>query len=117
MTMNMGINKDGRLYFSSGPQTARKEDLKKWLSRNSDAILVKLSGNPDPSWSCSAGHLCRLERYTDDPACNVFVGNHFIGQLPDEAIAFAESVDSSPELLIAIVGKVENGDVYVYIAE
>ena len=114
--INMGISEDG-IYFSTGPLKTRKDDLHKWLGRNRDAVLVKLIGEPDPSFSCSVGHVCRIEKYANNPIYNVFVGNHLIGHLPDEAIAFAERVDSSPEFLIAIVGKVEDGNVFINIAE
>jgi len=118
MTFHMGINiKDGKIYFSTGPDRTRKEDIEKWLGRNDDAILVKLDGQPDPSFQCSIGHLCRIVKYHNDPACYAFVGDHFIGQLPDEAFSFADRLDTSPEFLISIVGKVENGDIYIYIAE
>ena len=117
MTVNTGINKDGKISFSTGPVKTRKDDLKKWLGRNDDAILVKLCGHSDPSFQCSVGHVCRIEKCSDDPAYTVFVGNHVIGQLPDEALTFADRVDSSPEFLISIVGKIENGDVFIYIAE
>ena len=116
MTANMGY-KDGQFYITNGPMKTRKEDLNKWLGRNRDAVLVKLIGHPEPSAPCSVGHLCRIEKCSDEPVYIAFVGNHPIGQLPDEAIAFAEGVDSSPEWLISIVGKIEDGDVYVYIAE
>lgn len=115
--IKMGITEDGKIYFSTGPFKTRKEDLKKWLGRNRDAILVKLNGEPDPGFSCSVGHLCRIEQNSDGSLYNVFVGNHLIGQLPDEAIAFSEPLYSSPEFLVSIVGKVENGDVFIYIAE
>ena len=118
MTIHMGINiPKGVIYFSTGPDKTRKEDLQKWLGRNNDAILVKLDGVPDPSFQCSIGHLCRIVKYDNDPACYAYVGKHFVGQLPDEAFAFADRINSSPECLISIVGKVEDGNIYIYIAE
>ena len=117
MTVRIGINLEtGKVSFSTCPVKTRKEDLKKWLGRNNDAVLVKLN-SPDSSAPCSAGHLCRIEQCDNDSGYNVFVGKHLIGQLPDEAIAFADRVDSSPDCLISIVGKVEDGDVFIYIAE
>ena len=116
MTIHMGY-KDGEFYITTGPMKPRKEDLNKWLGRNRDAVLVKLIGHPEPSAPCSVGHICRVEKINDDPAYIVFVGRHPIGQLPEEAIAFADHVGSSPEFLVSIVGKVEDGDVFVYIAE
>ena len=117
MTIHIGIKENGKINMSIGPYKTRKEDLNKWLSRNSDAILIKLIGHPEPSAPCSVGHLCRIEEGDDKNIYNVFIGNHLIGQLPDEALAFAESVDSIPDALIAIVGKRENDDVFIYIAE
>ena len=118
MTLHMGIKLDNMsIYFSTGPEKTRKEDLNKWLGRNHDAFLVKLEGQSDPSFQCSVGHLCRIVKYDNDPSCYVYVGNHLIGQLPDEAFAFAERIDSSPEFLVSIVGKVEEGNVFIYIAE
>lgn len=115
MTVHMGITQDGKMKITTGPDRTRKDDLNKWLSRNDDAVLVKLKGDHDPSFSCSAGHVCRIE--ADDNGYDVFVGNHIIGRLPDDAVTFAESVGSSPEFLISIVGKIENNDIYIYIAE
>ena len=118
MTLHMGVKLDDMsIYFSTGPEKTRKEDLNKWLGRNDDAVLVKLDGTPDPSFKCSAGHLCRIVKYNNDPAYYVFVGNHLIGLMPDEAVAFAARIDSSPEFLVSIVGKVEDGNIFVYIAE
>ena len=117
MSINLGIKEDGKITISSGPLKPRKEDLNKWLNRNTDAVLVKLEGNQEPTFSCSVGHVCRIEKGDDKGVYNVFVGGHLIGQLPDEGISFAEHVDSSPEFLISIVGKIVNNAVYVYIAE
>ena len=115
MSINLGITKDGKIKISSGSERIRKEPLDKWLGRNRDAVLVKLVGHPEPSAPCSVGHICRIEE--DDQNYNVFIGSHLIGQLPEEAIAFAEQVDSAPNYLISIVGKIEDNDVFVYIAE
>ena len=114
--VRMGINlKTGEIYISTGPLKTRKEDLNKWLGRNRDAILVKLNGQPDPAFSCSVGHLCRIEECDDDNTYNVFIGKHLMGQLPEEAISFADSMELSPDCLVAIVGKIEDGDIYIYI--
>ena len=123
MTLNMKITENGKVKMSVGPDRVRKDDLKKWLGRNSDAILVKLEGGRNDSFACSPGHVCRIEVDDDGQKYNVFVGGHMLGQLPDEALAFAERIDSSPEFMISIVGKVEHGasadldEIYVYIAE
>ena len=117
MDIRMSVNiETGKISISSGPQKTRKEDLKKWLGRNDDAVLVKLNGIPDPSFHCSVGHLCRIEECDDSTYC-VFVGKHLIGQLPDEAIAFADHVGLSPDCLVSIVGKLEDSAVFIYIAE
>ena len=115
MTIHMGISKDGKIKITNGPMRIRKEPLEKWLARNRDAILVKLIGHPEPSAPCSVGHLCRIE--ADGQNYYVFIGNHLIGQLPEEAITFAEQVNYTPDILVAIVGKVEGNDVFIYIAE
>lgn len=117
MSINMSVGIDGKVKISLGPVKVRKENLDKWLARNDDAILVKLIGHPAPSAPCSVGHLCRIEESDDGQGYDVFIGDHLIGRLPDEAIAFAQQVDYSPDCLIAIVGKVENDDVFIYIAE
>lgn len=123
MSINMKLTFDGKLKFSNGPDTVRLESLEKWLGRNRDAVLVKLEGLHDVFDKLKPGHLARIEEDDDGQHYNVFVGKHFIGQLPDEAIAFAEQVEYSPEFLIAIVGKIEYGasadsdEIYIYIAE
>ena len=118
MPVNIGMNlSTGKVSFSVGPVDTRKENLNKWLGRNSDAILVKLIDQPEHSAPCSVGHLCRIEESDDGSAYFAFVGKHLIGRLPNEAIEFANSVDLSPEFLVSIIGKIEDGDVYIYIAE
>lgn len=115
MTVKIGISADGSIKISTGSSKVRIENLEKWLKRNRDAILVKLEGNCDPSMKYKPGHVCQIES-TDDQY-SVFVGSHFIGQLPDEAISFAETIGYSPEFLVAIVGKVEDDNISIYIAE
>ena len=120
--MNIKLTADGTVKFSIGPENVRLEDLKKWLGRNRDAVLVKLEGSHDAFDKLKVGHLCRIEE-SNDGQYDVFVGSHLIGRLPDDAIAFANSVDSSPDCLIAIVGKIDYGasqnddEIYIYIAE
>lgn len=102
--------------FSTISDKTRIEMVDKYLSRNPDAILVKLNGQPDPAMAYKPGHVCGIEE--DGEKYNVFVGKHIIGQLPDEAIAFANKVDIHPCMLPAIVGKVESdGSIYIYVAE
>ena len=123
MDLKISMTSDGKVKFSSGSDKVRLDDLGKWLGRNPDALLVKLVGRPVNYAKYRVGHVCRIEEDDDGQKYNVFIGKHFIGQLPDEAIAFAEQVDSSPEFLIAIVGKIEYGasadadEIFIYIAE
>ena len=122
MEIKLGIATDGAIKISTGSKSVRIESVDKFLIRNPDAMLVKLEGDPDPSMKYKPGHLCEID---DDGSnkYNVFVGNHFIGYLPPEAIAFAESIDSSPAFLLAMVGEVEHDDnmntdkISIYIAE
>lgn len=116
MDVKMSLSMDGNIKFSTKSERTRIDDPAKFLSRNPDAILVKLSGSPDPSMKYHPGHVCGMEE--DNGNVNVFVGNHLIGQLPAEAIDFAEQVGSNPEFLIAIVGKIDDdGNIYIYVAE
>ena len=117
MGINLSVGMDGKVKVTVGPLNVRKDNLDKWLGRNRDAILVKLIGHPAPSSPCSVGHLCRIEESDDGNGYVVFIGKHLIGRLPDDAIAYAEQLDTIPDSMIAIVGKVEDGDVFVYIAE
>lgn len=107
-----------KVKISIGSQNVRLESLDKFLGRNDDAILVKLKGTADATMKYKPGHLCRIEEDDDDDQryC-VFVGKHYVGELPEEAIAFAKQVDSSPDCLVSIVGKVEADGIYIYIAE
>jgi hypothetical protein len=117
MSINLSISGDGKVKISTGSTKVRKDDLSKWLGRNRDAVLVKLEGQPAPSAPCSVGHICQIEDDPDNQRYDVFVGSHLIGYLPEEAMAFAEQVDTSPEFLISIVGKVEDDGIYIYVAE
>lgn len=101
--------------ITSGSERVRIDSLEKFLVRNPDAILVKLEGVPDQSMDYKPGHLTRIEE-TDD-GYPVFVGKHFIGNLPQEAISFAKQADMVPEFLVSMVGKYEDGSVSIYVAE
>ena len=115
MTIKMSFSPDG-FKISTGSDKVRLDSLDKFLARNRDAILVQLEGPRDPSMSYKPGHVCSIE---DDgnQEYYVFVGKHMIGRLPAEALEFAEQVESSPEYLISIVGKVEDDYISIYIAE
>ena len=115
MTIRMGITNEGKIRITTGPDKVRLEDVNKFLGRNRDAILVKLEDSSDPSMNFKPGHLCRIEE--DEDQYSVFVGKHYAGKLPDEAITYAESVESDPDCLVAMIGKVENGEIYMYVAE
>ena len=104
-----------KVTFSTRSDKTRIDSVDKFLARNRDAILVKLEGTPDASMTYTPGHVCGIEECDD--GYNVYVGKHLIGQLPDEAVTFAEQVDLSPEFLVAIVGKVEENAISIYIAE
>ena len=115
MTIKMSISNEGKIRISTGSGKVRLEDVNKFLGRNHDAVLVKLEDSPDPSMTYKPGHICEIEE--DEDQYSVFVGKHYIGKLPDEAVAFAASVESDPDCLVAMIGKVENGEIYMYVAE
>lgn len=114
MTVKMSVSPDG-IKILTGSDRVRLDSLDKFLGRNRDAILVKLEGHPDPSMTYKPGHVCNIVE--DNQKYYVFVGKHLIGMLPDEAVAFAEQVDSSPDCLVAMVGKVEEDEISIYVAE
>lgn len=114
MNVKISMDENRELSMSMGSERVRKDDLAKWLGRNNDAILVKLKGHHN--WpGCKPGHICKITEGQE--GYDVFVGSHCIGQLPDEAIAFARQIDYSPEFMISIVGKTENDDIFIYVAE
>ena len=118
MSINMKITPEGKVKISVGPERVRLDSVEKFLVRNDDAVLVKLQGPCDPSMIYKPGHVCRIEESdNNDQKYIVFVGSHMIGYLPDEAVSFAEQVDSIPEALVSIVAKVEDDGIYIYIAE
>lgn len=123
MTIHINLSSDGKIKITNGSNKVRLDDLGKWLGRNRDAVLVKLEGHPVDFTKYRVGHICTIEVDDDGQKYNVFIGNHLIGQLPEEAIAFAKQIDYSPEFLIAIVGKIEYGasadtdEIFIYIAE
>ena len=114
MTVRMSVSLDGKTKITTGPVKVRKESVEKFLAHNRDAVLIKLDGTHDTSMEYKPGHLCRIEEENDK--YNVFVGNHFIGQLPEEAISYADQIDLSPDVLSAMVGKVEDDVIFIYIA-
>ena len=116
MSINISITSDGKTKITMGSGKVRLDSLDKFLGRNRDAVLVKLEGDRDPSMVYKPGHICSIET-EDNQNYYAFVGNHMIGKLPPEAIAFAESVDSSPEFLVSMVGEVEDDSISIYIAE
>lgn len=117
MDVKISLSLDGKVKMTTGSEKVRMDSLDKWLARNRDAILVKLEGDPDPSLNYKPGHITSIEEDDDGQHYNVFVGKHFVGQLPQEAITFSEQVDMSPPFMVSIVGKVEDGIVFIYIAE
>ena len=117
MEVKISLSIDGKVKMTTGSDKVRLDILDKWLGRNRDAILVKLEGDPDPSLDYKPGHITRIEEDDDVQHYNVFVGKHFAGQLPQEAITFSEQVDMDPQFMVSIVGKVEAGNVFIYIAE
>ena len=118
MTVKLGVTTEGKFKMTMGPERVRLDSLEKFLGRNHDAILVKLTGPHDTSMNYKPGHVCRIEEDDEDKQkFNVFVGKHFIGQLPEEAINFADLVGSFPAFLVSMVGKVENDEIYIYVAE
>lgn len=107
-----------KVKFTTVSERVCLDSLEKYLSRNDDALLVKLEGERDQSMIYKPGHVCGIEADDEDPQkYNVFVGKHKIGYFPQEALDFANSVDEIPEVLPTIVGKVEEDNIYVYIAE
>ena len=115
MDVKMSISTDGSIKISTGSGRVRLDSVDKFLGRNRDAVLVKLEETPALSFECKPGHITSIER-EDDQHFNVFVGKHYIGQLPEEAISFANSIEAAPEFMVSIVGKVEDG-IFIYIAE
>lgn len=115
MTIKMSISNEGKIRITTGSGKVRLEDVNKFLGRNRDAILIKLEDAADQSMDYKPGHICSIEE--DDDQYSVFVGKHYIGRLPDEAITFAEQVESDPDCLVAIIGKIEQDEIYIYIAE
>ena len=115
MDIKMSISNEGKIRITSGPAKTRLEDVNKFLGRNPDAILVKLEDKYDQSMIYKPGHLCRIEE--DEDQYSVFVGKHYIGRLPNEAISYAESVESEPDCLVSMVGKVNQDAIYIYVAE
>ena len=116
MSVNLGFDSEGKVKTSMGSAKVRLDSLEKFLLRNDDAILVKLEGPHDPSMVYKPGHVCRIEEDSDNKY-SVFVGNHMIGYLPEDAITFAKQVDLIPEALVSMVGKVEDNSIFIYIAE
>lgn len=106
---------DVKISFSTVSDRTRIESLDKFLARNRDALLVKLDGHADESIVYKPGHVCGMKQ-DENGNCNVYVGSHMIGQLPDEAISYANEAGCLPELLDAIVGIVENDGIFIYIA-
>ena len=118
MSIYLRVTNEGKIKISTVSDRVRLDSVDKFLGRNRDAILVKLEGPHDSSMLYKPGHVCRIEEDDDDnQKYIVFVGKHMIGYLPDEAISFARQVDLIPETLVSIVGKVEDNDIYIYIAE
>lgn len=116
MNINLSISSDGKAKVSTGSERVRLDSLDKFLARNDDAILVRLEGTRDMSMQYKPGHVCRIEE-DGNGEYFVLVGSHMIGRLPAEAVSYAEQIDSSPEFMVSIVGKVEDDSISIYIAE
>ena len=84
------------------------EDVDKFLARNGNAKLVKLTGKPDEFADYTVGNRCHIEEDEEtEGKYNVTCGGDVIGRLPASAISYAEKHDTTPDCLVAIVASVD----------
>ena len=83
------------------------EDVEKFLARNDDAKLVKLTGKPDDLASYEVGCRCHVEEDIEKEKYAVTCDGDVIGYLPSSAITYAEKHETDPECLDVIIAEVE----------
>jgi len=99
------------------------EDVNKFLDRNPDAKLFKLTGTPDDFAFYQVGNRCDIEFDDEKEKYAVLCGGDIIGYLPSSAVSWAKKRDLEPDFCVAIIAEVEydmekDRDVIsVYIAE
>lgn len=93
---------------SSSRYEIYSEDLDKFLARNDNAKLVKLTGKPEEFADYAVGYRCQIEEDDEsDDKYNVICGGSIIGRLPASAISYAQKHDILPDCLVAIIADVD----------
>ena len=94
--------------ISSAPaKKVWSEDVNQFLTRNENAKLVKLTGNPEDFASYSVGNRCQVEEDYEKEKFAVTCGDCVIGYLPSSAVTYAEKHDTTPDALVVIIAEVE----------
>lgn len=104
-----------RAYFientDSGPMIALffySDVIGKFLQRNRDAKLIKLTGKQDDLAFYEIGNRCEIEQDIDDPdKYNVTYDDAIIGRLPAAGVSYAEKHGCSPEDLTVIIAEID----------
>lgn len=104
-----------RAYFientDSGPMIALffySDVIGKFLQRNRDAKLIKLTGKQDDLAFYEIGNRCEIEQDIDDPdKYNVTYDDAIIGRLPSAGVSYAEKHGCSPEDLTVIIAEID----------
>ncbi len=89
------------------PGTIYSEPVSKFLARNDDAKLIKLTGSADDLASYDVGNRCHVEYNYDSEKYSVTCGGFVIGFLPSSAITYAEKHETDPDGLDVIVADVD----------
>lgn len=83
------------------------DKIARFLSRNHNALLVKLSGRPDEDAFPSIGSDCNVELDIDKNKYIVLSNGDIIGALPAAGTKYAKENDIDPEELDVIIASVD----------
>ena len=79
----------------------------RFLAKNPDAKLYKLTGKPEEYAVYEVGYECTVEEDPETEKLQVVFDGSIIGCLPPSAITYIKSQDLSPEDVNIIIGKVD----------
>lgn len=99
------------------------EPVEKFLARNDDAKLFKLTGKVEDYAMPQVGNRCKIEYDDEKEKYAVLCGGFGIGYLPSSAVSYAEKLGTDPDTMVSIIADIDydvekdRDIISIYIAE
>jgi hypothetical protein len=90
--------------FDNGVYT---EPVEKFLERNDDAKLFKLTGKAEEYALPQVGNRCKIEYDDEKEKYAVLCGDFVIGYLPSSAVSYAEKLGTDPNCMVSIISDID----------